>query len=100
MPLSLSFLTSFERSLKSFDAGQKETVRLLLEALMTYYASNCDLAEAQKIAPRFFYKQLRKPFYEAGVEGKIRLAVRREGSECFAMIAGNHDQIKRFLASL
>lgn len=40
MPLSLSFLTSFERSLKSFDAGQKETVRLLLKALMTYYASN------------------------------------------------------------
>lgn len=100
MPLSLSFLPSFERSLKPFDAGQKETVRLILKALTTYYVSNCDLAEAQKVAPRFFYKQLRKPFYEAGVEGKIRLVIRREGSECFAVLAGNHDQIKRFLASL
>lgn len=100
MPLFLSFLTSFDRSLKSFDAEQKETVRLLLKALMAYYASNCDLAEAQKIAPRFFYKQLRKPFYEAGVEGKIRLVIRREGSECFTIIAGNHDQVKRFLANL
>lgn len=100
MPLSLSFLPSFERSLKPFDAGQKETVRLLLKAIMTYYASNCDLAEAQKIAPRFFYKQLRKPFYEAGVEQKIRLVIRREGPECFAMIVGNHDEVKRFLASL
>ncbi len=100
MPLSLSFLPSFERSLKSFDAGREETVRLLLKALMTYYASNCNLTEAQKIAPRFFYKQLRKPFYEAGMERKIRLVVRREGSECFAMIVGNHDQIKRFLTSL
>jgi hypothetical protein len=39
MPLSLSFLPSFERSLKSFDAGQEETVRLLLKAIMIYYAS-------------------------------------------------------------
>ena len=100
MPLSLSFLPSFEKSLKSFDASQEETVRLLLKAVMIYYASNCDLAEAQKIAPRFFYKQLRKPFYEAGVEGKIRLAIRREGSECFAVLAGNHDHIKRFMANL
>ena len=67
---------------------------------MIYYASNCDLAEAQKIAPRFSTNKLRKPFYEAGVEGKIRLAIRREGSECFAVLADNHDHIKRFLANL
>ena len=99
MPLNLSFLSSFERSLKSLDTGQKETVRLLLNALLTYYASNGNLSEAQKIAPRFFYKQLRKPFYEAGVEGKIRLVIRREGSECYAILLGNHDQVKRFLAN-
>ena len=70
-----------------------------MNALTAYYASNCDLTEAQKVAPRFFYKQLRKPFYEAGVEGKIRLVIRREGTECCAMIIGNHDQVKRFLAN-
>ncbi|PIW64754.1 MAG: hypothetical protein COW13_00555 [Candidatus Omnitrophica bacterium CG12_big_fil_rev_8_21_14_0_65_50_5] len=97
MPLGLLFLPSFERSLKSLDAGQKETVRLLLQTLTIYYASNCDLFEARKIAPRFFYKQLRRPFYEAGVEGKLRLVIRREGAECFAILVGNHDQVKRFL---
>ena len=99
MPLILSYLPSFERSLKTLDSRQKETVRLLLEVLIAYYASNCDLSEAQKIAPRFFYKQLRKPFYEAGVEGKIRLIIRRDKSDCFAVLIGNHEQVQRFLAN-
>jgi len=97
MPLDLFILPSFDRSLKILDTGQKQTVRRLLEALQIYYASNCDLNEAQKIAPRFFYKQLRKPFYEAGIEGKLRLIIRRDKSQCFAILVGNHDQVKRFL---
>ena len=99
MPLSLLLLPSFERSLKSLDPGQKETIRLLLKALMVYYASNCDLSTAQTITSGFFYKQLRKPFYEVGVEGKMRLIIRREGSDCFALLVGNHDQVRRFLAN-
>ena len=99
MPLHLFFLPSFERSLKTLDGGQRDIVWLLLEAVQAYYVSDCNLAEAQKIAPRFFYKQLRKPFYEAGLEGKLRLIIRREKSQCFAMMVGNHDQIRRFLAS-
>ena len=98
MPLYLFFLPSFERSLRALDTGQKVTVRILLEAIEAYFASDCNLAEAQKIAPRFFYKQLRKPFYEPGIEGKLRLIIRREKSQCFALMVGNHDQVKRFLA--
>ncbi|MDD3375570.1 MAG: hypothetical protein PHY73_07620 [Candidatus Omnitrophica bacterium] len=99
MPLYLFTLSSFDRSLKILDAKQKEIIRILLKALETYYTSNCNLAEAQKIAPRFFYKQLRKPFYEAGIEGKLRLIIRREKSQCFALMVGNHDQVKKFLSS-
>jgi hypothetical protein len=99
MPLSLFTLSSFERSLKTLDTGQKETVRLLLTALEVYFASDCNLTEAQKNTPGFFYKQLRKPFYEAGIEGKLRLIIRREKSQCFALLVGNHDQIKRFLSN-
>lgn len=98
MPLHLSFLPSFDRSLKNLDPNQRETIRILLRALLAYYESNCDLSEAQKIAPRFFYKQLRKPFYEAGIEGKLRLVIRREDSKCVAILAGNHDQVRKFLA--
>ncbi len=99
MPLFLSLLSSFDRSLKNLDSTQQETVELILKALEVYYASDCNLSEAQKISPRFFYKQLRKPFYEAGVEGKIRVVIRRDGPACVAMLTGNHDQVKRFLAN-
>ena len=99
MPLHLYFRPSFRRSLRALGHEQKKVVGRILEALRVYYASNCDLVETQKITSRFFYKQLRKPYYEAGVEGNIRVAIRKEGEKCIAMVAGNHDQIKRFLAS-
>ena len=97
MPLYLHFVPSFKRSLKNLDHEKYAIINLLLEALDIYYETNCNLLEAQKIAPRFFYKQLRKPFYEAGVEGKLRIVIRREESDCFALLIGNHDQIKKFL---
>ncbi len=79
---------------------QRKIVGLILESLAAYYSSGCNLQEAQKTAPRFFYKQLRKPYYEAGAEENIRVVIRREGENCIAILAGNHDQIKQFLASL
>ncbi|MCK4518607.1 MAG: hypothetical protein KAU12_00670 [Candidatus Omnitrophica bacterium] len=80
--------------------NKKKVVGLILEALTVYYSSNCNLLEAQKITPRFFYKQLRKPYYETGVEANIRVVIRKEGEKCIAILAGNHDQIKQFLANL
>lgn len=59
MPLYLYYRPSFERSIKSLGYEQKQIVGLILEALETYYESGCDLLEAQKVAPRFFHKQLR-----------------------------------------
>ena len=35
--------------------------------------------------------------YEAGVEGKLRVIIEREKSECYLVLAGNHDDIRRFL---
>jgi hypothetical protein len=98
MPLILYYLPSFQRSLKKLSHEQLRTISLILEALTIYYGSGCDLIKASVIAPRFFYKQLRKPYYEAGVERDLRVVVRKEGEKCLAVIAGNHDQIRRFLA--
>ncbi|MEK6645982.1 MAG: hypothetical protein AABY84_04845, partial [Candidatus Firestonebacteria bacterium] len=64
MSLHLYYRPSFKRSLKRLGYGQKEIVGLILESLAVYYSSECNLLEAQKIASRFFYKQLRKPYYE------------------------------------
>ena len=99
MPLQLLYYPSFDRSLKSLGHEQKEIVKRILKALQSYYESNCVLSKAQETEPHFFYKQLRKPYYEAGIESKLRIIIEREKTECVAVLAGNHDQIKRFLAN-
>jgi len=73
MPLHLYYRPSFERSLKAFGHEQKKIVGLILEALNVYFSSGCNLLKAKKIATRFFYKKLREPYYEAGVEESIRV---------------------------
>ena len=100
MSLCLYYRPSFERSLNRLGHGQRKTVGLILEALDVYYSSGCNLMEAKKLATRFFYKQLRKPYYETGIERNIRVLIRREGSKCIAILAGNHKQIKQFLSNI
>lgn len=100
MPSRLYYRPSFKRSLKRLGYEQRKIAGLILESLDNYYSNGCNLREAQKIAPRFFYKQLRKPYYEAGIEGNIRVVISREGENCIAVLAGNHDQIKQFLDSV
>lgn len=98
MPLELYARPSFNRSVRKLGTEQREVVAQILEALKVYYASGCDLQEAQRKSPRFFYKQLRKPYYEAGVESNLRVIIAREKQACTVLLAGNHDQIRRFLA--
>jgi len=100
VPLHLYYRPSFKRSLKQLGYEQKKIVGLILEALIVYYSSECGILEAQKIAPQFFYKQLRRPYYETGIERNIRVVVRREDEKCIAVLAGNHNQIKQFLAGI
>ncbi len=100
MSLILYYQPSFNRSLKILGHKQREITGRILEALEAYYNSNCDLSEAKRISSRFFYKQLRKPYYEAGIEKSIRVVIRRDKEKCIVMIAGNHSQIKQFLARI
>ena len=100
MPLYLFKRLSFSRSLKSLSAEQKGTVADILECLIVYYANDCSLSKAKEISPGFFYKQLRKPYYEAGIESNIRIVLRREKQKCIATLAGNHNQIRQFLSKI
>ena len=100
MPLTLYRRPSFKRSLRTLGAEGVEIVGRILEALELYYGSNCSLEAARKIAPRFFYKQLRKPYYEAGIESQIRVVLEREGEKVIAVLAGSHDDVKRFLKNI
>ena len=98
MPLVLLYASSFERSLKNLDPQQRAVVARIIESIEIYYSNNCDLEKTYKIEARFFYKKLRHDFYEAGVEGKLRIVLRKDGSNCVAILTGNHDQIKKFLS--
>ena len=80
--------------------GQRQIVGAILEALNVYYENDCDLTEAQKASAGFFYKKLREPYYEAGIERNIRVVLKKEKSKCIAVLAGNHDQIRKFLVSV
>jgi hypothetical protein len=98
MPLFLLYASSFIRSLKNLDPQQRVIISRIIESLEIYYASGCDLERVFKTETRFFYKKLRHDFYEAGVEGKLRIVLRKDGSNCVAILAGNHDQIRKFLS--
>ncbi len=97
MPYELLLLSSFERAIKRLDPNEKATIKLALQALLIYFSSNNNLEEAQRIAPRFFFKQLRKPFYETGIEGRLRIVLRKDDLSFFAILAGNHDDVQRLL---
>ena len=98
MPVSFLFYRTFDRNLKNLDAQQLKIVYLILEALNVYFNHNFNIEKAREIHPSFFYKQLRKPYFEAGVEGKLRIVLEKDGEIIYAIFAGNHDQIRRFLA--
>lgn len=98
MPLFLLYATSFERSLKNLDHQQQAIVARIIEALEIYYSHRCELSVVFKTETRFFYKKLRHDFYEAGVKGKLRIVLRKDGLKCIAILAGNHDQIRKSLS--
>ena len=97
MALILFLGPYFQRAFKKLGYEQRVIVGQIIEAVRIYYETDCNLEEARKLAPRFFYKQLRKPYYEAGIESNIRVVIRREEEECIALLAGNHDQVRQFL---
>jgi len=98
MPLYLLYASSFERSLKSLDPQQQVVIARIIESLEIYYSNGCDISKVFENENRFFYKKLRYDFYEAGIEGKLRVVIRKDGSQCVALLAGNHDLIKKFLS--
>lgn len=100
MPLFLYYRPSFLRNLKHLGIEQKKIVAKILKCLLVYYADDCSLNKAKEIDSGFFYKQLQKPYYEAGIESNIRVVLKREKQRCIAILAGNHNQIKQFLGKL
>ncbi len=98
MPVTLLFYRTFDRSIKGLDPQQIKIIGLILEALRAYFLHDFNIDAARKVCPGFFYKQLHKPYFEAGVEGRLRVVMEKDGEYIYAIFAGNHDQVRRFLA--
>jgi hypothetical protein len=98
MPFTFSLFSSFPRSLKKLGPEQRRTIAGILEALAVYLNTGGNLSEAQKICSHFFFKKLRMPYYEAGIENRLRVVLEKQGGDFYAVFAGNHDDIRRFLA--
>ncbi len=100
MTLGLYYYPSYERSYKTLGSEQRQITGRIINALEVYYLSGCDLEKTRNKLkmPSFFYKQLRKPYYEAGIETNIRVLIRREKERCIAMLVGSHNDIKKALA--
>jgi hypothetical protein len=98
MPYTFSSISSFERSIKNLDPQEVTIIKLAIKAFVLYLANGNSLIDAQQIAPRFFFKQLRKPFYEIGIDGRLRIILRKEENQFTGILAGNHDDVRRFLA--
>jgi hypothetical protein len=98
MPSSLLYYSSFVRSIKTLAPQQKTTAGSILETMQIYLDSAGNLTEAQRLTPGFFLKKLRTPYYEAGVERQLRIVFEKHDGDFYAILVGNHDQIRRFLA--
>jgi hypothetical protein len=100
MPLYLYYRPSFLRSAKRLGAEQRKIIAQILKCLIAYYTSDCNINKAKEINSGFFNKQLKRPYYEAGVGSNARIILIREKQKCIAILAGNHNQVRQFLRNL
>lgn len=85
------FKPSFERSIKSLTPKTKQEIKKLCRGLI-------DVLSGENSLPRGFgLKNLKKNFWEIRKGLKLRILFRWEGQKIEFILAGSHDDIKRFL---
>lgn len=103
MPFELLSLSSYVRSFKKLGAREKQIAGLIVLALQSYFETNLPPSGEPYVfhyegnSYRLVFKKLRDPFWEAYVEGRIRVVTRLEKNRHFLLLVGNHDQIRQFL---
>lgn len=85
-------LPSFERSVKRLTISEKRLLRESLEIFNSYIISGN--------APYGFrYKKIGHDKYEFRADIKLRVLVKKESSNYYLVLAGNHEDILRYLRS-
>ena len=92
--MRFEFKPSFERSLKSFPPSEKFEIKEAAAQLIDI------LSRDRQIHQGLGLKRLRGDFWELRKGIKARILFRWEGDLIELVLAGNHDNIKRFLKNI
>ncbi len=89
--MNFEFKPSFDRSLKNLSLTTKQEIKALCLNLIDILSGETSLSGG------FGLKNLRKNFWEIRKGLKIRILFRWQGDSVEFILAGSHDDIKRFL---
>ncbi|MBU4304946.1 MAG: hypothetical protein KJ893_04915 [Candidatus Omnitrophica bacterium] len=83
-------LPSFEHSVKKLTSHDKKKLVESLEAFNVFLLSG-------KATAGFGFKKINHNKYEFRVDIRLRVIVKVEGDDYYLVLAGNHDEVKRYL---
>jgi len=83
-------LPSFERSVKKLTRQDKENLAESLEAFNSFLFTG-------ELPVGFGFKKINHDKYEFRVDIRLRVVVKVEGEDYYLVLAGNHDDVKRYL---
>jgi mRNA-degrading endonuclease RelE of RelBE toxin-antitoxin system len=83
-------LPSFERSVKKLARQDKDDLAESLESFNLFLLSG-------EAPAGFGFKKINHDKYEFRVDIKLRVIVKVEGEDYYLVLAGNHDEVKRYL---
>lgn len=92
--MNFEFKPSFERSIKSFPAQEKEEIKQTAIRLIDVLSRHWDVHKGMGL------KRMRGHYWEARQGIKSRILFRWQGDLVEFVLAGNHDDIKRFLRNI
>ncbi|MEW6087635.1 MAG: hypothetical protein AB1498_04965 [bacterium] len=88
----ISVLPSFDRSIKKMNPQDKNQIAESLEAFNTFLVSGKDPFG-------FRFKKINHNKYEFRVNIKLRVVVKEENNTFYLVLAGSHEDVKRYLRS-
>ena len=83
-------LPSFERSVKKLARQDKDNLAESLENFNLFLLSG-------EAPAGFGFKKINHDKYEFRVDIRLRVVVKVEGENYYLVLAGNHDEVKRYL---
>ncbi len=92
--MRIEFKPSFDRSIKQLPAREKEDIKKVAAHFIDILSHDRHIHEGLGL------KRLRGDFWEVRKELKARILFRWQGDLVEFVLAGNHDDIKRFLKTV